>query len=165
MITTTFKDFLEQGRLGPIVPGVTKKDEIRSWLGDGGNVDVPPKRRPKKGRPLHTHWLYGRLLEFAFDYDTLIRIGFTFSHVPDEDVAKLPEELRIEGYFPTVDTTLPEFAAYLDSEGIPHRIDPIWTWEGHNVVLAMGSARVIVSFDAATNKIDAIMTENVFPSQ
>jgi hypothetical protein len=182
MIMTTFKEFLEHGRLGPIVPGVTTKDELRSWLGKGGNLDYDelPRELRSRRRPKFEHWKYGPL-EFAFYYKTLVSIGFRINYppggyevdLPDEPPDelsegppdKLPDALHMEGYFPTTDTDLEEFVAYLDREGIPHPVDPNWTWAGDIVTLAVGSAEVWVSFHVETNKVGKIGTATVFPPE
>jgi hypothetical protein len=158
---------------------VTTKAEIRGWLGDGGNVewDELPRELRSRRRPKFEHWKYGPL-ELAFYYKTLISIGFRINYLPggyvvdlpdespdelsEEPPNELPDELHIEGYFPTTDTDLEEFVAYLDSEGIPHHVDPNWTWAGDIVTLAVGSAEVWVSFDVETNKVGKIGTAIVY---
>ena len=141
LITTTLREFLETGQIGPIALGVTK-DQVRDWLGEPTDTTFPT---PKRGRDKHRYiaWQYG-CLELGFDYEHIVYLGFEFHG------ARVPEGLQIEGYFPTQTTSRAELEAYLQRENIAYEEYPPLSFEpgqaliigvGVTVVFAHGQAR------------------------
>lgn len=142
----SLREFLTEGRLGPIAFSITKAT-IRQWLGTGGNVDrYDPKGRRRKN--LYTTWQYGQL-QLGFNHDILTFIGLYF-----RDQTSLPPTMSIEGYYPTEETTLEDMIAYLEAEGIRHeRHAELSKYDQVAMVAGVG---VHIYFSDGDNKLDSL---------
>lgn len=151
LVNFTLKQFLETGKIGPITFGLTK-DAIIELIGDNGNDPPPPPGKRLKRHP----WQYGPLF-LGFRHRRLMHMGFLFNFPNLEETPHLPHPLTVEGYFPTQQTTLPEFEQYLRTESIPYQIYAPETW-GSQTVLHIGTGARAGFFSEARriNSIDLL---------
>lgn len=107
--------FLRTGNLGPIGLG-TKKSVVHEYLGE------PNEKTVKGVRP--EIWKYGDL-QLAFVQGEVSFIGL----YPTESELTLPEALHIEDRMITGSIRIDQFLSYLQSQGIPSRIDEMLTFD------------------------------------
>ena len=140
-ISITFKEFLESGKLNGITVGSTMDDVLMNW-GEPEAKTVPyPKRGKSKGSAVA--WKYG-VVEVGFFLGSVQYFGFSLTY------SELPEWLHIQGYFPSMGSTLNTFLEYLDNEKITHSIYKPLTFDPEFPALLLGIGATAVLFNNKT---------------
>ena len=136
------KNLLTKSKFGQINIG-TSRDEVQRLLGEPDDWQY---NQSKKQSPI---WKYGSLQLWFNDEFQVRLIGLYY-----RDLLFLPKHLNIEGYAPTLLTTLEEFKAFLHEENIKYQLHPQLTFDSQTCLIVGENTHII--FDNNKNQIDSI---------
>lgn len=96
-----------------------------------------------------TIWKYWSV-QLWFRDETVVFIGIYFL-----EPLKLPDVMKISGFFPTQATTLSEFVQFLHRLNLEYNVDARLTF-GDQKALRVGPTNASVVFDAVDDRLDSI---------
>jgi hypothetical protein len=139
----TLQEFLEVGRLGPLVPGLSVAQAERA-LGVPDDVGV--------NLPI---WKFGAL-QIAFDSANpnavLVFIGVYFRDAN----SVLPKSITVQGWFPNPGATKEQVLGYLTSHAIEYRADPQLSFDTQSAFRSKSGAHIVFDMRNGSAFLDSI---------
>jgi hypothetical protein len=133
LINTTLREILSTGKLGHLYAGM-KREVV---------AELMPELIPPVGK---NGWLY-RGIEIFYDEDAVSYYKIALKW----DNFGFPKHVNVEGYVPTVNTSIDEFVQYLEREKLNYQ--PLWNSWGADrwlVIFVEATAQAIFGEDTGT---------------